>query len=158
MKLPYFGYISEKIKQDIDKIIIKHFPHLDLRICFVNSFQVGSFFNHKDKLDVGMCSSIVYLFKCMECSSKYVGSSVRQLNCRVAEHMNISVRSRLPISNPNYSSIMEHHTNTKHNFDSSNFTILNKSNKYDLRMLESLYIHRIKPSLNNNTPYDLNII
>ena len=158
IKLPYYGYIFENIKQGIDNIIEKHFPHLDLKICFVNSFQIGSFFNHKDRLGMGMCSSIVYLFKCMEYNSKYVGSSVRQFNYRVAEHLNISVRSRLPISTPNYSAIMEHHTNTKHSFDSSNYTILNKSNKYNLRILQSLYIHRIKPSLNNNTPYDLNII
>ena len=72
--------------------------------------------------------------------------------------MNVSVRSNLPISNPNYSAIMEHHTNTKHNLNPSNFTILSTSNKIDLRMLESLYIHKMKPSLNNNTPYDLNIV
>ena len=123
---------------------MKCFPHLDLRMCFVNSFQIGSFFNHKDRLDVGMCSSIVYLLKCLDCSSKYVVSSIRQLNCRVAEHMHISVRSRLPLSNPNYSAILEHQTNSKHSFNSSNFTILNKSNKSDLRILESLYTHKTK--------------
>ena len=63
VKLPYFGYISEKIKQEILKILEKYFPHLDLKICFVNSLQIGSFFNHKDRLATGMCSSIVYLFK-----------------------------------------------------------------------------------------------
>ena len=86
------------------------------------------------------------------------GSSIRQLNCRVAEHMNVSVRTLLPTTSPNYSAIMEHHTTTKHSFNQSNFTILSKSNKNDLRVLESLYIHKLKPSLNNNTPFDLKII
>ena len=120
--LPYFGYVSERINHNIDKILKKNFPHLNLRMCFVNSFQVEWFFNQKDRLDIGMCSSIIYLFKCMECNSKYVGSSIRQLNCRVVQHMNISVTSRLPLSNLNHSA-----------------TNINKINKSDLRMLESLY-------------------
>ena len=158
IKFPYFGYISEKIKDDINKLLTKYFSHLDLRLCFVNSFQIGSFFNHKDRLDDDMCSSIIYLFTCEECNSQYIGSSIRQLRCRVAEHMHLSPRSKLPILSPNFSSIMEHHKETKHSLSPNNFKILCNSNKSDIRLLESIYIHKLKPKLNNNTPCELNIV
>ena len=145
-------------EHDLQKLLDKNFPHLNLHLCFVNSFKISSFFNHKDRLSKGMCSSIIYSYKCTECNSQYIGSSIRQLNCRVAEHMNLSVRSQLPISHPNFSAIMQHHTETKHNLSPDDFTILCYSNNTDLRLIESLYIHRMKPSLNNNLPYDLNIV
>ena len=90
----------------------------------------------------------------------YVELSLDKLTaCRVAEHMNLSVRSQLPIPHPNFSAIMQHHTETKHNLSPDDFTIfLCYSNNTDLRLIESLYIHRMKPSLNNNLPYDLNIV
>ena len=44
-KLPYFGYLSERIKHDLQKLLDKNFPHLNLHLCFVNSFQIGSFFS-----------------------------------------------------------------------------------------------------------------
>ena len=136
----------------------KHFPHLDLRLCFVNSFQIGSFFNHKDRLDESMRSSIIYLFTCRECNSQYVGSTIRHLKSRVAEHMGLSPRSKLPLSHPNFSSILEHHKATKHTLSPDNFKILSNSNNLDIRLLESIYIHKLKPKLNNNTPCELYII
>ena len=109
-------------------------------------------------MDDSTCSSIIYLFTCGECNSQYVGSSIRQLKCRVAEHMGLSPRSNLPISHPNFSSILEHHKLSKHALSPSNFKILSNSNNSDIRLLESIYIYKLRPKLNNSTPCELNIV
>ena len=114
-------------------------------------------FNHKDKIITPMCSSVIYLYTCLGCNSQYVGSTIRQLQCRISEHKGLSVRTKLPLSSPNYSSIREHSQNTNHNITDNQFKILTATNKIDIRILESLYIHKMKPKLNHNTPYDLNI-
>ena len=50
---------------------------------------------------------------------------------------------------------MGHHKSTKQSLSPTNFKILCNSNKSDIRLLESMYIHNLKPKLNNNTAYGL---
>ena len=155
------GYISEKLKCEIQNLVVKRFPHLDLILVFRNNFTIGSFFKHKERLSAPLCSAIVYIYKCGECNSSYIGSTKRQFRCRIAEHLGISVRNADPLQSTNHSSIMDHHRDAKHNISKNNFEILSKCNSnniLDLRTLESLYISRLKPSLNSGLPIDLDIV
>ena len=158
ISLPYYGYISEKIRSELDSIILKMFPHLNVKLAFNNSFSIKSFFKHKESLPAHVCSSVIYLYKCEDCSSSYIGSTIRQFQCRQAEHMNVSVRTGLPLASPNHSAILQHSKSTGHGIFQRNFKILNKThNKKDIRTLESLYITKTRPNLNTGVPVDLDV-
>ena len=156
--LPYYGYISEKIKDDLKQLIEKHFPHVNLNLVFTNNFSIGSFFKHKEKLAESLCSCVIYDYKCMFCDKHYIGSTARQLSCRVAEHMGVSVRTGQPLSNQPHSSIFQHESETGHKVQKLNFKIIGYSNKSSLRTVEALYIFKNKPELNCGLPVELSLM
>ena len=81
-----------------------------------------------------------------------------QFQCRQAEHMNVSVRTGLPLTLPNHSAILQHSKSTGHEIFQRNFKILSKTyNKKDIISLESLYITKSKPNLNTGVPVDLDV-
>ena len=82
----YFGSQSEKLKEELCVLIGKYFLNAECKIVLVNKFTVGSFFNCKDQLPVGMRASLMYKFRCAQCTSTYIGSTGRMLRTRVAEH------------------------------------------------------------------------
>ena len=156
--LPYYGYISEKIRVDLSQIINKHFPHVNLHLIFTNKFSIGSFFKHKEKLAEPLCSSVVYDYKCMLCDKHYIGSTARQLSCRIAEHRGVSVRTGQPMSNQPNSAIFQHESDTGHRVQKSNFKIIAHFNKTSLRTLEALHIFKNKPELNCGLPVELSLM
>ena len=159
ISFPYFGYITEKLRTDIHNYINKFYPQIDLRLAFKNSFSIGSLFRHKDPMPSSLCSNIIYIYKCALCNECYTGSTQRQLQCRIAEHLGVSVRTGLPLSNRPYSAIFDHREQKGHPVDKSNFKVVNRMfNKNNLRLLESLYIFKTKPKLNAGLPVDLSVV
>ena len=156
--MPYYGYISNKIKNEIQSLVEKRYPQLDLRMVFVNRFTIGSFFKHKERLPSDVCSCVIYRFQCEECNSSYIGSTIRHFRVRAHEHMSLSVRSGLPLASPNYSAIMEHSMQKGHRIQYSNFKIVNSSNRLDIRILESIHILKEKPDLNSDPPVVLGVL
>ena len=150
ISLPYFGKQSEKLKKELYQLLSKCLVHKDIRIVLVNNFKIGSFFNYKDKLPKQCQSSLVYKFSCVRCTSEYVGSTIRTLQSRVDEHCGRSSRTGLLLSKPQFSSIREHAKTCTIGISLDNFKILGKEkDKNCLRILESLHIHRNRPSLND---------
>ena len=159
--LPYFGQQSEKLKVDLTKLIDKYFNNMSVKIILVNKFNINSFFRFKDTLPLGMRSSLVYSYKCAQCASQYVGSTHRTLRMRVAEHAGRSYRTNRILASPPHSSIRAHCVDScEQPITLGNFNILDtKSNSFDLRILESLYIHRLRPELNDmQSSYPLKIV
>ena len=75
---------------------------------------------------------------------------------RVAEHQGISERTGKTRSNAPYSSIREHCVK-EHNEppDEANFKIIGRTkNKFDLGILEAIYITLKKPKLNKQLQHD----
>ena len=157
IKLPYYGYISQKIKNVINRLTSEMYPQINLKIVFSNKLTISSFFKHKESLQSDMCSSVIYKFTCA-CNAQYIGSTARQLRCRISEHMGISVRTQLPLNSQITSSILEHSKQHFHQITYDNFKIITKTNNSDLRLLESMYINKFKPNLNEGLPVDLNIL
>ena len=157
VKFPYYGYITDKIASDLNSFLTKFYPQLQITIACVNNFSIQSFFNHKETLPECLCSSIIYQYNCMSCNAHYIGSSKRQLRCRVAEHIGVSVRTGQPLHSPSFSSIREHSHQNDHIITTDQFKILTKTNSLDLRLLESIYIHKLKPTLNTTSPMELKI-
>ena len=153
---PYYGYVSERLRNEILNVIRKYYPQLDVKLIFSNKLSIGSLFRFKENLPTPLCSGVIYSYQCSLCNECYTGSTTRQLQCRIAEHMGKSVRTNRPLSNKPLSAIYDHAFQSGHAILKENFKIVDRhSNAYQLRVLESLYIFKTKPSLNDGLPVQL---
>ena len=107
-------------------------------------------------MDYPLCSGVIYLYKCLNCQVQYIGSTTRQLSVRAPENMGISPITKMPLSSPPFSTIREHSFNTSHPISLNSFSIINQSS-YNLKLLETLHIHKLKPKLNQGLPWELSI-
>ena len=64
ISLSFFGPQSEKLKIELNSILVKYFPSISFRIILVNSNKIGRFFRYKDSLPVASRSSVIYQFTC----------------------------------------------------------------------------------------------
>ena len=55
----------------------------------------------------------------------------------------------MPFSNPPFSNIREHALSFDHPIKVDNFSVLARCPSHDLRLLESIFIHKFSPNLNN---------
>ena len=147
---PYFGHKSILLNIELTKLISNYFYHIHPKIIQVNSFRIGSLFKYKDTLPKKLCSSVVYKYCCpLECGSVYIGSTIRTPHTRVMEHRGVSNRTGVPLSNPSQSSPRMHSAQCSGDVTCSDFSILGGHRNFvDLRILESLYILKLKPNLN----------
>ena len=161
INLPYLNKLSNKsINNDIQKLINRFYPHINLNIIFQNNFSIASFFPFKDRIPTSMISNLVYKYSCAQCPATYYGETSRHLHTRIAEHRGLSSRTGIPITNPSHSNIRNHAMEKSHEINSDNFSILFKStNKgVDVKIAESLYILKDKPTLNTIDSLNLIII
>ena len=158
--IPFLGDLSYSLRKELDLLFSAYFPNFKIKIIFVNSFTIGSIFGYKDKLPKASRSSVVYQYSCSQCESVYVGSTLRALKTRVSEHAGRSVRTGRMLSSPPYSSIRIHAEQCDTFVSLDNFKILDFSkNSSDLRILEAIYISKIKPNLNETvSSHPLNIV
>ena len=84
---------NSQIKKCGREILRTNYPHLKMKLVFVNSFKVGSFFKFKDRPPTSLVSNAVYLFKCGQCSASYIGETSRQIVTLVCDHKAISSRT-----------------------------------------------------------------
>ena len=157
VRVPYVGYLTEKLKSQLSSIFTSRFPQLQIRLISSNKNSLGDFFKHKERLPPYLCSGVVYKFECESCKALYIGSTSRQLKCRVFEHLGTSVRSGNLLASPPFSSVREHKLQSNHPIHAENFSILSRTN-FNLLVMESLFIHKYKPTLNNNSPVDLSLV
>ncbi len=78
----------------------------------------------------------------------------------LCEQKGISFRTNKLLLNQSFSTIKEHSLRSDHSYTKNDFKILYRArNSNELRLTESLFIHKNKPGLNNNeTAVTLNII
>ena len=110
-----------------------------------------SLFRVKDRIPPALISSVIYLYSCGQCRSSYAGQTSKQLlPVTVSQHKGVSFRTNNPLTNPEKSNIMVHILSANHPITLENSGIILAScDKFYLRLLESLYIHKLKPSLND---------
>ena len=153
IKLPYFGYKSEKMRSELHSFL-NSITSVNYKIILVNNFKISNIFNYKDILPKAAQSSVVYKYSCAQCASAYVGSTTRSLQSRVREHAGRSIRTNQPLSSPNQSSIRDHSDRCGSDIELDSFQILRKnSDPIDLRIIESLFIYALNPKLNSTTSW-----
>ena len=79
---------------------------------------------------------------------------------RILEHKGLSIRTKLPLSKPQFSAIRDHSRLNNHLFTNRDFSILTGvSLKQDLLIAESILIKKMRPELNNQlSAYNLSLI
>ena len=148
--LPYTGHQSEKLKKELSSILNQYFKNCNFNIILINNFKISSSFPYKDVLPKAVRSSVIYKFCCERCSSEYVGSTTRSLIVRSSEHAGWSHRTGNRFSSPSASNIRDHTETCGSPISLDHFTIINQcNNSIDLRILESIYIHKLQPKLNS---------
>ena len=76
--------------------------------------------------------------------------TTRALGVRADEHAGVSFRTGVPLTRPPDSAVREHLESCPASYDINNFKILaSDSHESDLKIMESLYIGKLKPSLNS---------
>ena len=68
----------------------------------------------------------------------------------MSQHTGISFRTGNMLNSVEKSKILDHSLDSGHFTSENNFKILDSCQPFDLRILESIYIHKIKPSLNDH--------
>ena len=151
VSFPYLGCHSIKIRNRLNKLIKELYPQISLKIAFSPSCTLGSFFKFKDRLEKNLLASIVYKYKCDTCNGSYIGKTKRHFKTRIYEHLGISPRTGKPVLSPSSSKIREHCESCGHGISIENFEMVSSGQSdMDLLILESLYIYKLKPSLNSD--------
>ena len=91
---------QKKMRIELYNLLKQYFPSIKFGIILANHYTKGSLFKHKDTLNKGMRSAVAYIYQCPKCGAQYVGSTIRNLSARAAEHAGVSVRTGLPLSQP----------------------------------------------------------
>jgi len=158
--IPYINtFVNSRLKKDIISLCNRLYPQLNVKLVFSNSFTIGSLFKIKDRLPTLLHSNAIYWFKCGQCNATYCGETTRHLHTRVAEHRGVSPRTHRPVTTPCHSNIRDHSYSSDHPISSTDFKILATVNRYDVRLAESILIHKLKPTLNSlDSSLPLNIL
>ena len=143
--LPYLGFQSKVIKQQLKSCIYKFYGCFDLKIIFRNTRRIESFFPYKDRLNRSLMSKVVYKASCWDCDDFYIGKTKRRLHDRKTEHFKALAK------NCHTSAIADHITSTGHNIKWDHFDIL-ATGRSDLhcKIKETLLIRELQPALNEN--------
>ena len=151
--MPFLGPINRNFERELMSLLNKFYPYINFKLAFNNNFTIGSLFTLKDRVEVLRKSGVVYLYTCSRCNlGNYVGSTTRLLFTRICAHRGISYRSSLPLSDPEFSAIRTHSNSCGSDIESSDFRCLGScSNDRDLRTLESMFVKKLHPVLNNNS-------
>ena len=148
--LPYFGHTSVQMKIYLCNLISEYFPHIDPKIILVNKFKISTFFSFKDSLPSVLRSGVVYKYRCANCASAYVGSTIRSLHTRICEHKGLSHRTGAPLVRPPQSSIRDHALTCSSDISVDNFKIVAYlPSELSLRICESIFIFSERTKLND---------
>ena len=149
ISMPYVGKQSDKLKGELLSLVRSCYGQIDLKIIFTNKNTIGSLFRLKERLPKALLSSVIYEFRCAQCASgTYIGSTIRSLHMRIAEHCGRSFRTGKEIQSSK-SSVRDHSQSCSNPVSIDNFRVLGQEkHETHLRILESLHILRLKPNLN----------
>ena len=158
-KIPFHGNESFHIRRQLNNIFKQYYPQIKINVVFTSNFKIKSFFSFKDKIPDCVRSSLVYKYTCGGCNATYIGKTSRHLSTRISEHLGQSYRTGINLSNPPFSAIREHTSNSTCNIERENFNIIaTATSEIDLIIKESILIKQSNPPLNNMDSLQLRIL
>ena len=151
IKVPYFGKCSMVFVKDLCSVIENTFS-LKINASYT-SVKLQSFFQLKSPTPFEFLSNVVYRYNCVNNSGLfYIGQTSRCLTERAREHLDFSDKNSAVAVH--ISSCLECKNS---NLGIQNFQVLKKCrNKFETKIFESLFIQKLKPTLNVQCSMDTN--
>ena len=143
------GQTSYGVKSDLDKLVRKFYPSVDLRMIFTRGFKIKNLFGYEDKFPLKCKSLVVYYSECSQCghSKAYLGKIKNSLY----ERFYASGTGHLAPNCAN-SALLNHlceSENPKCSFNFKDVKILETArNDLQLRYMESILLKYEKQTLN----------
>ena len=150
--LIFLGKISFMTKNKLQSIFRDCGRGFKLKIIFSSPNRLRSGFRFKDRLPRELDSMLLYKFTCGACNCTYIGETKRHFQVRSHEHMGLSLLTNKPFTyNANSATAVHKHCRElAHECNIDNFKIVgHASNKFHLRLKESLLISMVKPTIIN---------
>ena len=140
VKLPFLGSTSFEIRKKLQKLFSDKLTSCNLKIVFMSTVRVKSFFTFKGKLPKMLLSGIVYQNKCGGCNATYYGKTKRHFKVRICEHSGIShlTDKKVKIDNNKLTAIQEHLSYCNYYPYIEDFPILTReTNDFKLKIMQS---------------------
>ena len=114
-----------------------------MRITLQTNNRLRDYFRFKDLVPETLRSSLIYKFSCGSCTASCIGKTYRHFKVRVSEHSGVSPRTAKPVKGTLSTSVRDHTLFCDHKVVHEDFKFLgNESNRYLLKLKESLFIKR----------------
>lgn len=147
--LPFLGLASVRVKKNITKLFRNFLPHCDINFVFKSSSRLSSHFSFKDKLPGYLVAGVIYKYTCSRCKSTYVGKTKRHIRKRFSEHQGRSPLTGKLVKGQCSTTVRDHMLHCDTVVEFSDFLLLgHESNNLLLKMKESIFIRKERPSLN----------
>ena len=147
--IPLLGLNSHKMTKGIKTVIYKYYPQIQLNIALINSNTLYKIFPFRDKIPYLCCSCVIYKYQCDQCLSSNIGETQKQLKYRIFRHKGVSCRTGNSLTCPPNSNVRQHALDFDHPIKLENFKLVNKSSNYEIKIVESILIHKLGPNLND---------
>ena len=148
--LPHLGTYTNLLEKKVKQTFKHHLPEFKLVFIYRATTRLRTLFAFKDRIPAYLSSGIIYKYTCSRCKSTYIGESKRHTKRRFCEHMGISTLTGKPLKGQNSTTVNDHAKQCKSETSLDDFCLLGRDNssKTNLRIKESLFIHRDKPEIN----------
>ena len=132
------------------KHLLKNYYHqIQLNIALFNYNTLNKMFPFKDKIPNLCCCCVIYEYRCDQCPSSYIGETQKQLKYRIFQQKGVSSCTGNRLTFPPNSNVHQHVLDFDHHIKLENFKFVNKSNKYEIKIVESILIHKLDSNLND---------
>ena len=160
IRLPWLGASADSFERKISKAIRRAYYAVKVQFVYTTC---RAFKLTKDRLPTPSLSSVIYLFECRRCMSRYVGKTCQHLSERIKQHVPRHLlpatahdqqkrRGRPPKLDKIYQSAIASHlaedSRCREQYSDSDFTILARArSRHHLNVLETVFIHVLEPVL-----------
>jgi len=100
IEIPYIGKPSHTYAKKLRSIIKQNNPTTDLRVIYQPTNTTKRYFPTKDSLHINQKSGVIYQISCLNCTSTYIGKTIRQTSKRLYEHSKDVARATTYLTNP----------------------------------------------------------
>ena len=111
---------------------------------------MSSCFRFKDTIPRSLLSGVIYEYKCPRCNSRYIGSTYRDWEKRLKEHLHMSALTCKPLKGlQSFVPMLHAKGNRCINNSRDDFRIIGKEkDRHLIRLKGSIFTNHFKPSLN----------
>ena len=147
--LPFLGVVSTKVKRNLELLSKKYLHCSKITVIFKSPSRLKSVFSFKDKLPPHIVSGVIYHYTCSSCNATYIGKTKRHTHHRLSEHAGVSPLTGKLLKGQQSTTVRDHMLECHTRVSTDDFKIIGRDNNdWHLKIKESLFIKRDKPSLN----------